>query len=279
MNQQTLFDYDAGEPPETRVTGTDVTIRDLAYQAAPDRWVRAYLIGPFKDLRSSQAPAPGRSQRAGLLFLHPGPGSRTTFLTEAVTLAGMGAVSLLVDAPWGGDGAAAWGRSLADPENAVREHILTAIGLRRGIDLLTARPDIDPERIGFVGHSFGALVGGVLVGVDRRLKAAVLMAGTGRFADIAALNMSTLRGEGLAQYRRTLAEIDPAAWVGRAAPTALLFQAGLRDEAVTYEQSREFFERASDPKSLKWYDAGHYLDEEARRDRIAWLAERLSLER
>jgi len=262
-NTRSLFDYDAGEPPGVRATGIDVTIRDLTYQAAPERWVRAYLV----------APTPDQPQLAGLLFLHPAPGSRATFLAEAVTLAGLGAVSLLVDAPWADDGAAAWGRAVTDPGEAVWEHVRTVIDLRRGLDLLTARPDVDPDRLGFVGHSFGALIGAVLAGVDRRVKAAVLMAGTGRFADVAAVNLPDLQGERLEHYRRTLAEIDPAA------PTPLLFQSALRDEVFSEEQSREFFEWANDPKSLEWYDAGHYLDEAARRDRIAWLAGRLSLER
>lgn len=268
MDRQTLFDYDTGRPSVIEITGTDVTLHDLTYRTAPGRGVRAYLVVPA-----------GTGPHAAILFLHPGPGSRATFLAEAVTLAGIGAVSLLIDAPWAGDGAAAWGRTVTDPEEAVREHIRTVIDLRRGIDLLLARPDVDPDRIGFVGHSFGALMGGVLAGVEERLSAAVLMAGTGRFADVAAVNMPDLRGERLERYRRTLAELDPAAWIGRAAPTALLFQAALRDEVFTAEQSREFFERASEPKSLTWYDAGHYLNEEARRDRIAWLAGRLSLGR
>jgi fermentation-respiration switch protein FrsA (DUF1100 family) len=105
------------------------------------------------------------------------------------------------------------------------------------------------------------------------------MTGTGRFVDVAAVNLPDLQGERLEHYRRTLAEIDPAVWVGRAAPTPLLFQAALHDEFFTEEQAREFFERASDPKSLEWYDAGHCLDETARRDRIAWLAGQLSLGR
>ena len=267
-NLRPLFDYDAERPPTIEVAGTDVSVSDLTYRTAPDRGVRAYLVAPE-----------GTGPRAAILFLHPGLGSRATFLAEAVTLAGMGAVSLLVDAPWADDGVAAWGRAVTDPGEAVREHIRTVIDLRRGVDLLLARPDVEPLRIGFVGPSFGALVGGVLAGVDRRLSAAVLMAGTGRFADVAAVNLPDLQGERLDDYRRTLAEVDPAVWVGRAAPAALLFQSALRDEVFTEEQSREFFERASDPKSIAWYDAGHYLDEEARRDRIAWLAERLSFKR
>ncbi|WP_214020783.1 S9 family peptidase [Methanoculleus sp.] len=148
-NSRSLFYYDASELPNVRTNGTDVTIRNLAYQAAPKRWVRAYMVVP-----AGEGPWPG------LLFPHPGPGSRATFLGEAVTLAGRGAVSLLVDAPWAPDTVMAWGRAVADPEEAVREHVRTVIGLRRGIDLLIAQPDVYPVRIGFVGHSFGALIGG-----------------------------------------------------------------------------------------------------------------------
>ncbi|MDV4343139.1 hypothetical protein HL657_08160 [Methanoculleus sp. YWC-01] len=265
-NLRPLFDYDAGKPPAIEVAA-EISVSDLTYQTAPDRGVRAYLVAPA-----------GTGPRAAVLFLHPGLGSRATFLAEAVALAGMGAASLLVDAPWAADTAAAWGQAVTDPEEAVREHTRTVIDLRRGIDLLVAQPGVDPGRIGFVGHSVGALFGAVLAGVDRRLRAAVLMAGTGRFVDVAAVNLPDLQGEKFEHYRRTLADIDPAVWVGRAAPTPLFFQAALRDEFFTEEQGREFFEQASDPKSLEWYDAGHYLDEAARRDRIAWLAGRLSLD-
>ena len=266
-----LFDYDAGEPPVIETAGTGASISDLTYQSAPGRRVRAYQVTPAET---------GRSQRtAAILFLHPGPGSRATFLAEAVALAGMGAVSLLVDAPWAADTAAAWGQAVTDPEEAVREYTRTVIDLRRGIDLLIARPDVDPDRIGFVGHSVGALFGAVLAGVDRRLRAAVLMAGAGRFVDVAAVNLPDLQGEEFEHYHRTLAELDPAVWVGRAAPTPLFFQAALRDEFFTEEQGREFFEQAGDPKSLKWYDAGHSLNEAARRDRVTWLIKQLSLDR
>lgn len=269
-NLRQFFDYDAERPPAIEIAGTDVSVSDLTYRTAPGRGARAYLVAP------AEVDRPKRS--AAILFLHPGLGSRTTFLAEAVALAGMGAASLLVDAPWAADTAAAWGQAVTDPEEAVREYTRTVIDLRRGIDLLIARPDVDPDRIGFVGHSVGALFGAVLAGVDRRLRAAVLMAGTGRFVDVAAVNLPDLQGEEFEHYRRTLAELDPAVWVGRAAPTPLFFQAALRDEFFTEEQGREVFEQAGDPKSLKWYDAGHSLNEAARRDRIAWLAERLSLD-
>jgi len=52
-----------------------------------------------------------------------------------------------------------------------------ALGLRRGIDLLSARPGVDPSRLAYVGHSFGAQWGAILTAVDDWGKAAVLMGG------------------------------------------------------------------------------------------------------
>lgn len=267
---QALFDYDPEFPldiEETVVEERDgIAIRDLRYTAAPKRRFSAYLVVP-----------PGAGPFAGVIFVHPGPGSRDTFLDESVMLARQGAVSLLVDAPWTEKAVATWGETGTNPEHAVREHILTVIGLRRGIDILAARPEVDPERIGYVGHSFGALIGGVLSAVERRVRAYVLMAGTGSFTDVAVLNMPDLAGEERATYRRTLAPIDPEGAVGHAAPAALFFQFGRRDDFFTREMSQEFYEAASEPRSIRWYDAGHYLSGEARKDRIAWLRAELSL--
>ena len=41
--------------------------------------------------------------------------------------------------------------------------------------------------------------------------------------------------------------------------------------------AQRFFEAASEPKEIRWYDAGHFLNEQARQDRMAWLGERLGL--
>lgn len=103
-NSRPLFDYDAERPPAIEIAGTGVSVSDLTYRTAPDREVRAYLVAPAGD-----------GPWAAILFLHPGLGSRATFLAEAVTLAGMGAASLLVDAPWAADTAAAWGQAVTDP--------------------------------------------------------------------------------------------------------------------------------------------------------------------
>jgi len=41
--------------------------------------------------------------------------------------------------------------------------------------------------------------------------------------------------------------------------------------------AQQFFEAASEPREIRWYDAGHFLNDQARQDRMAWLGERLEL--
>jgi hypothetical protein len=60
-----------------------------------------------------------------------------------------------------------------------------------------------------VGHSFGAIFGGILSGVEKRVKAFVLMAGTGSFTGVAVLNIPDLSGQRLENYSTTLDSIDP----------------------------------------------------------------------
>ena len=74
--------------------------------------------------------------------------------------------------------------------------------MRRGADLLLARPEVDPHRLAFVGHSYNATVGAILAGVDRRFKAYVLMAG-------ALSDQVDFRSD---EYRKYIAKIGHAKW-------------------------------------------------------------------
>jgi fermentation-respiration switch protein FrsA (DUF1100 family) len=61
------------------------------------------------------------------------------------------------------------------------------------------------------------------------------------------------------------------AWVGRAAPAKILFQFAHRDEYISYFDAALFVQAASEPKEVKWYNTGHFFDEQAQEDREAWL--------
>jgi dienelactone hydrolase len=265
------FDYYPAPPLDVQESGVEyregVAIRDLSYAGVVSGRVEALLVAP-----------PGDGTCPGVIFVHPAPGNRHTFLDEAIQLAQCGAVSLLIDAPW--SQGEAWGRTMGEPEHDRREHIQTTQNLRRAIDLLTARPEVDVERLAYVGHSLGALFGGILIGVEARLKTCVLMAGVGSFTDVAAWNLPQLRGPVLEHYRQVLAPIDPLYYVRFAAPAPLLFQFGLQDRSFARAKFIEFAAAGSEPKAVKWYHTDHYLpDPGARRDRLEWLRGHLNLDR
>ena len=269
MNERlTTFDYDPTAPLDVQESGGEqkhgVSVRDISY-ASPGRGrVKAYWIVP-----------PGHGPFAGLIFVHPAPGDRTNFLEEAVMLARHGAASLLIEAPWAqGE---AWGRTMGEPEHDRQEHTQTVIDVRRAIDLVTAQPEVDADRIGYVGHSFGALFGGMLAGVERRIKSFVLMAGVGSFTDIAAFNMPMQNEMALEAYRQGLAPIDPIHYIGRAAPSALFFQLA-RQDMFPRDKLMAYVEAGSEPKRVAWYDADHFsVSDAGRNDRMKWLQTELDL--
>jgi pimeloyl-ACP methyl ester carboxylesterase len=209
------------------------------------------------------------------MYIHPAPGSRETFLDEALQLGREGIASRLIQAPWA-EGEA-WARTLTTPEYTRAVYTAFVKDLRRGVDFLLARPETNGACLAYVGHSFGALFGGVLAGVEKRLMAFVLMAGAPSFTDVAVANMPSLKGEALELYAQAMAPIDPVHYVRHAAPSGLFFQCGRKDEAFSSEQFERLAQAASEPKRVKWYDAGHSFENGlGRQDRLEWLEAQLS---
>ncbi len=66
---------------------------------------------------------------------------------------------------------------LGQPDRWREMNIKWSKDLSRSLDYLETRKDIDTERIAYVGHSLGALVGPRLVAVEPRFKVAVLISG------------------------------------------------------------------------------------------------------
>jgi dienelactone hydrolase len=166
-----MYDYDPQQPLHVQekllYQREGVKVYDLSYASPKGGRVTAYLVTPN-----------GKGPFAGLVFGHWGPGNRTEFLPEASRYARADAVSLLIDYPWVRP--APWRKSLKEADNPEWDHqlfIQAVVDLRRGIDLLSDRPDVDPKRLAYVGHSFGAQWGAILSAVDNRLKGVVLMGG------------------------------------------------------------------------------------------------------
>src|SRR3954466_8568038 len=168
--QAALFRYDATadlkiEESGVRTQGT-VAIHDIQFAPIPGRDpVKAFLVVP-------QGPGPF----AGILWVHwlgePATTNRTQFLKEAVDLAPKGVVSLLVEGMWSAPEWYAKRVPEQDYDNSIRQ----VIALRRAMDLLTSRPDVDKARVGYVGHDYGGMYGMMAAGVDGRAKTYVYIA-------------------------------------------------------------------------------------------------------
>jgi hypothetical protein len=104
----------------------------------------------------------------------------------------------------------------------------------------------------------------------------VIMAATPRFPDWY-LYAPKLEGEAREAFTRQMAEIDPITHIGNLSPASILFQFSNDDFHVPRERAEEFFSTAREPKEMRWYQAGHGLNEEATQERIAWLTSALSL--
>jgi uncharacterized protein len=159
------------------------------------------------------------------------------------------------------------------------------IDIRRAVDILSQRPDVDRGRIAFIGHSGGAMIGADAVAVDKRFKAAVFESGLQGFTyhictsphPYAVALRKTLDGR-LLDFVSKLAPLDAIHYVGHEAPTVLLFQSATRDQGVTKSAAQEFFDAASQPKQLIWYDTGHEMTlPQVTKDRTAFLTKQLDM--
>lgn len=277
MRHTAVFDYDQESPLAVEVLAAHqrdgVVVEDLTYASPRGGKVPAYLIVPQRA-----------GPCAGLIFVHWGEGDREEFVEEARAFARRGAVSLCLDAPHRRPEAL---RSAAyHPREAPQEAEIQLItDVRRAIDVLTTRPDVDPDRLGYVGHSYGATFGGVLAGVEKRIKAFVLMAGYVSLTDSYRVSAHPAIAQARAatsperwdRFLRLMEPLDAVHCIGQAAPSAVFFQFALQDEFVTEEESRRYEQAASEPKLARWYDCRHAFNEQARQDRLHWLSQELAL--
>ena len=269
-----LFDYDSSTPFDVTVLSEKekdgVTIQDLTYAAADPNYtsqtsgkIAAYLVKPSKA-----------GSYAGIVYLHGLGGSwgnRKEFLDEAVSLAKNGVVSLLPTGqfPWV---VSYTGIGEEDQMNVIKQ----VVELRRSFDFLLAQPGVDSKRIAFVGHDYGAMNGAVLSGVEKRIKAYVLMAGDSNYSDWDIMYFSKPSNED--PYRKQMSAVDPITYLPHAAPSELFFQFGGNDSFISKQAADESFNVASKPKKFGWYDsADHTLDKQSDLERLIWLKQQLNL--
>ena len=265
---QGVFGYDASAPLDVRENSSwdagDITVHSITYASPKGGRVPALVIQPA-----------GEGPFAGLIVQHGMPGRGSDMASLGEEFARLGAVVVLIDAPFS--------RRSGDPvrfdERDRREQIQLMVDLRRAVDLLVARDDVDPDRIGYLGVSYGGAMGGLLAGVEDRIDAFVLRVGDGGLvehfssADAGGF-LPPLSPERRRRWFAAMMPIEPLRYVRRAT-APLLFQSGRQDNTVPPADARRYQTAAPEPKETEWYDSDHFLPPEADCDAAAWLARQI----
>lgn len=263
-----LYEYDDKVPLDVQEKSAEdkegIQVHDITYVSPKSGRVTAFLVTP-----------PGNGPFAGIVWMHwlgSTNSNRNEFLDDAIASAKKGAVSILIDGnfPW-----------LKPPSSLDADRTLLTqqvIDIRRGVDLLLARADVDPKRIAYVGHDFGAMYGSILAGVDKRAKTYVLVAGTTTFHDWFLTYWNPAPADKREDYRNGMVAFDPIRYVDHAAPAALFFQFSTSDRFIPNVTAEEFYNAASNPKSVKWYPVPHQMkNDDVINDRLDWLNKQLGL--
>jgi hypothetical protein len=153
---------------------------------------------------------------------------------------------------------------------------------------LLARNAVDPARLAYIGHSYGAQWGSILTAVDKRMKTTILMAGVAELGDIylrtndpglTDFRKSQPAGQ-LEKYCEVVGEIDAIHFVGHAAPIPLLLQFANYEQYFDKTSMQHYVSTGSDPKKVLYYDTGHDLNDfQALEDRYDWLVDQIHLRR
>jgi dienelactone hydrolase len=270
---RSLFAYDVDAPlnlqKAVELTKNGVEVSAISF-SSPDGGSAAGLL--FDPLTRS-------GPRPGVVLMHGMPGNARAMAAQGQLLAELGAVVIAIDAPFARRG----GPPIRFSTQDRAEQIQLIKDLQRAVDVLRARPNVDRERIAYVGISYGGAMGALFVGVERRLKAAALVVGDGGLVShstgpedvglMAGLSCATR-----VDWFRAMAPIEPIRFIPHASPTALLLQNGRTDNLVPAADAEQLQAAAPEPKTIRWYDAGHGLDQQAAWDRHDWLHEQIGLD-
>jgi dienelactone hydrolase len=270
-----LFAYDAKAPLNLQrvveSTAGGVELSGISYDSPAGGRVTGILVDPVD--RSSLRP--------GIIIMHGAPGSsRDAWLIDyARNYAASGAVVIAIDAPF----ARRTGSTLLMTRQDRDEQIQLMKDLQRAVDVLRAQPNVDKDRIAFLGVSYGGAMGVQFAAIEHRIKAVALVVANGGWVTLKTQpkdlpSLATLSCATRAAWFRDMKPIEPIRFIGLAKGTPLLLQNGRLDELVAEADAQLLHDAAPDPKKLLWYDAGHNLTAQANLDRHDWLVQQIGLD-
>ncbi|PVV83922.1 hypothetical protein DD509_04395 [Dehalogenimonas alkenigignens] len=160
---------------------------------------------------------------------------------------------------------------------------VSVINIRQALDWAVGRPELDPERIGISGVSFGGYIAAIALGLDSRLKAGAILLSAGNLGKLAWSRSSRRFGkwdvteevfnEQQVEYFKYVDLVsnrgfewippphpgypfDPYTFAAAIRNKPTLFVNALWDEYFPREAAREFGKAAGCPEQL-WLPTGH----------------------
>ena len=259
---RSLFDYDRTAPLDvvhgTVTTSGHVVRQKLTFSGDRGKRLAAYFVHPV-----SGGPWP-------LVVWTPGNGGdRREELPEASAFARAGGASLLVDPPPVSD------LITCNASKDLATYVAYVVDRRRAIDVAETLPNVDKQRVGAAGFSFGSSITGTLAGVDRRIAAFALKSGRGHHTGFTRIVCKRLAKKKLDAYTARLGVVDPVHWAASAAPAPMLLQNGTHDPWTTKADVLALYRAAKGPKEVHFYGAGHDLNHAAATFEMRWLVQKL----
>jgi eukaryotic-like serine/threonine-protein kinase len=131
--------------------------------------------------------------------------------------------------------------------------------LRRGLDYLESRPDVDASRVAFFGPSAGAQIGLITAAVETRYRAVVLI------------------GAGLPKiYQQRIPDANPVIFAAHIRAPKILMQGRYDEDTPLKTAAEPLFKLLPEPKRLVVYEGGHVPSVELTMSTISpWLDETL----
>ena len=254
------YSDDAARPLAVRTGGTQTLggarLLHFSYLSANGQRVPALLFTPLRASVAHPAPC--------LVLLHGLGGSKETMAGLALFAAKAGYASLAIDEYGQGERTPAQPSTRSQAEELATTVHQSALDVRRGLDYLGTRPDINKRRIGLAGVSLGAIIGTVAAGVDPRLRATALISGGGDWGlilktlsanrtEVGGHSTAGLKGMDWDRVSALLAPEDPLTFAPHIAPRPLLMLGGRKDTTIVVPAQQELYDAARDPKQIEWF--------------------------
>lgn len=226
----------------------------FTYDSANNERVPASLFLPAKK------PAPWPC----VIVMHGYGGDKSMGALFAMVMAPKGFAVISIDAQYHGDRKKPGKDILStDVESNAAAMAQTVIDLRRAVDYLNTRKDIDASRVGYVGASMGSFLGAVFMGVETRVKTAIFIVGGANWEEMiktskvppfdALRDMYKAKNLPYSDYEQKMSAVDPLNFASLISPRELLMLNCSNDKYVPKPTAEQLFAAAYEPKQIQWF--------------------------